>query len=93
MHAIAHYHTWAVVIILAAVPLTAGSKGNSTDACRYLPGDAGWPTDEDWSKLNSSIGGKLIVGTPLAEACYSPTIDPNRTSCAKVRDDWVLTET
>ncbi|KAI0840584.1 FAD-binding domain-containing protein [Hypoxylon sp. FL0890] len=62
---------------------------DNTSACRFLPGDAGWPTENDWSQLNKTIGGRLIQGVPLAEPCYSPTIDAARDTCVKIREEWV----
>ena len=93
MHATVYYRTYAVAAVLSASPLLAASQGysNHTNACRYLPGDPGWPTDEDWSWLNSTIESRLILGTPLAQSCYAPTLDVN--ACAKLQQEWVLTET
>ena len=84
------YHNCAVAAILFALTLAAAVSSN-TSACRYLPGDPGWPTDEDWSQLNSTIGGRLILGTPLAQSCYLPTL--NSDTCAEVQEEWVLPET
>ncbi|KAI0383023.1 FAD-binding domain-containing protein [Hypomontagnella monticulosa] len=54
---------------------------------------AGWPSDNDWKLFNKTIGGKLILGAPLAESCYSPTIDATRDTCVKIRDGWTNGET
>jgi hypothetical protein len=56
--------------------------------CHHLPGDAEWPSDNDWKALNSSIRGKLIRGVPLAQPCYNP--DFNAAACAKIREDWTM---
>lgn len=93
MHATVCYRTCVVLAILSALPRAITAKGNwnYTNVCRNLPGDPGWPTDEDWSRLNSTIGGRLILGTPLAQSCYLPTLDAD--ACAEVQEEWVLTET
>lgn len=63
------------------------TMNTSSLACRYLPGDVEWPTDEDWSALNLTTGGRLIRGVPLAEACYRPSLD--EAQCATIRDNWI----
>ena len=87
MPTIGCYRTFAVAAALATISLAAAAQQD----CRYLPGDLGWPTKEDWSRLNSTIGGRLIVGTPLASRCHPPHLDPH--ACAEVQGKWVLTET
>lgn len=79
--------------ILYASQLAAAITGAWHDAkrCRYLPGDVGWPRGEDWNKLNRTIGGRLIRGSPLAQPCYPPTL--NHTACTDIQDEWVDTQT
>ncbi|KAI1417801.1 FAD-binding domain-containing protein [Hypoxylon sp. FL1857] len=86
-----HYRVCAVPAILSALPLAAAAyfPRSNASTCRLLPGDAGWPTENDWSQLNQTIGGKLIRGVPLAQSCYSPTVDADRDTCVKVREEWV----
>ncbi len=38
--------------------------------CKVYPGAAGWPDDDQWSRLNSSLGGVLLKPVPAAAACY-----------------------
>ena len=93
MHKIVCYHTCTVAAIFSAfsLPTTAEENNTYAKACHYLPGDPGWPTDKDWSQLNSTVGGRLILGTPLAQSCYPPNL--NADACATIQDQWVLTET
>ncbi len=47
--------------------------------CRYFPGDRGWPSDSEWSRLNASIDGALLKPEPAAAACYpGPGYDEER---------------
>jgi hypothetical protein len=39
------------------------------------PGDATYPSVEQWNALNSSIGGKLVAATPPSAVCYEPNFD------------------
>lgn len=93
MHAKVFLCSCAVAFILPSFPLVAATQDrlNDTRSCRVLPGDSGWPTDEDWSQLNSTIGGRLVLGTPLAQSCHLPTLDAG--ACDELQENWVLTET
>ncbi|KAI0314433.1 FAD-binding domain-containing protein [Amylostereum chailletii] len=37
--------------------------------CHTQPGDPDWPSPEEWSALNTSIGGRLVQVVPSASAC------------------------
>ena len=86
--------TCVLAAILSAASLTARAAANVQEdhehPCRYLPGDAGWPTDKDWQDLNRTIGGRLIRGSPLAKSCYEPNL--NASTCGQVREGWVNTQ-
>ncbi len=59
---------------------------SQSSTCRNFPGDFGWPSKDDWSQLNTTTGGKLIQGVPLASPCFSPILD--REACDMIRDNW-----
>lgn len=48
--------------------------------CKTFPGDANWPSDTEWSHLNSSVDGALLRPLPPAAVCYlnSPAFDSER---------------
>ncbi|KAM7193097.1 hypothetical protein V8F33_007969 [Rhypophila sp. PSN 637] len=39
--------------------------------CKCFPGDSCWPTTQQWQKLNTTVGGNLVVSTPPAASCYN----------------------
>ncbi|KAJ7301702.1 FAD-binding domain-containing protein [Mycena albidolilacea] len=39
--------------------------------CRNVPGSAGYPKAAAWSKLNATIGGRLVKAVPTAKYCAS----------------------
>ncbi|RYP55412.1 hypothetical protein DL769_010187 [Monosporascus sp. CRB-8-3] len=48
-------------------------------ACKAYPGTPDWPLDDQWSRLNSSLGGALLKPVPIAAACYDgPYEDASR---------------
>lgn len=54
--------------------------------CRFIPGDVGWPSLQDWAELNSTVGGRLIVTVPVASICHMPTY--RDTECAILKEQW-----
>ena len=56
------------------------------ERCKVFPGDAAWPSQEEWNRLNTSLGGVLLNPVPPAAVCYpaSPAFDA--TQC-----DFLLT--
>ncbi|KAK0641799.1 FAD binding domain-containing protein, partial [Cercophora newfieldiana] len=61
---------------------TSGPNSTYTGPkCRVAPGDAGWPTVDEWAKLNRTLGGVLLAPAIPGSACYkgesydAPTCD------------------
>lgn len=91
-HQVSRLHAGAVFMVMSTL-CVASPHGRDKSTCRYLPGDAGWPSDNKWNHLNHTTGGKLIRGTPLAEPCYSPTSSFGSEACTRIRDNWTIPET
>lgn len=48
-------------------------------SCREYPGSAAWPSSEDWSSFNKSLGGALLQPLPPGAACYAgPSYDEQK---------------
>ncbi|OTA64297.1 hypothetical protein K449DRAFT_381253 [Hypoxylon sp. EC38] len=72
---------------MSGLPTIAAAPGPSTPSlCRFVPGDAGWPGLEEWNTLNSTVGGRLIQGVPLAQSCFEPNFD--NATCEAIRTQW-----
>ena len=59
----------------------AGGDSSRTDvqACRAFPGEANWPRDNEWTRLNSSLGGALLRPLPPGAVCYlGPNYDSTK---------------
>lgn len=50
--------------------------------CKTFPGDPEWPSDVEWQRLNSSLGGVLLKPVPPAAACYPDQPSFNTTACS-----------
>jgi hypothetical protein len=57
-----------------------------TTACKAFPGTPQWPAEEEWSRLNTTVGGALLKPIPEAAACYD---GPHKNAA---RCSWLLTE-
>ena len=60
-------------------------------ACRCIPGDSCWPSSQEWTDLNATVGGRLIATVPLATECHDPNF--NATACANLQEVWSMPQT
>lgn len=80
---------WALALaLLSLYPdlLTAKVISHGSASCRYIPGDAGWPTEIQWQALNVTVGGHLIATNPIAHVCHDPTY--SAAECENLREAW-----
>ncbi|RAH53071.1 FAD binding domain protein [Aspergillus piperis CBS 112811] len=70
--------------LLSLIALPALAAAN----CKTTPGDAAWPSTEEWSALNQSIGGSLIRTAPAASSCYAGNPLGSSYNCSSVKDHW-----
>lgn len=59
---------------------------SASRSCRSLPGDEDWPSDKIWSRLNSTVGNRLIKSLPIAHVCHDPTYD--EAACQRLKLEW-----
>ena len=57
-----------VAVSLLIATITVSAVTNEAN-CRSQPGDASFPTSQDFSTFNSSVGGRLIQVVPSAQFC------------------------
>jgi hypothetical protein len=50
--------------------------------CKAFPGDPEWPTDEEWSRFNKTVGGALLKPLPPASVCYTTSPNFNAEACS-----------
>ncbi|RYP16124.1 hypothetical protein DL765_005325 [Monosporascus sp. GIB2] len=75
-------------VILAAFsllfPAAAVAEGKT---CKCFPGDACWPSEQEWAAFNSTVGGRLVKTVPLASPCHDPNYD--EFLCNEIRSQWM----
>ncbi|KAI0399663.1 FAD binding domain protein [Xylaria palmicola] len=85
---------------LASILLSAGglllstpfvSADSLASNCRCIPGDKCWPSQQKWSRLNSTVNGRLIAAVPLASVCHGASYD--EAACKALGDVWALPQT
>jgi len=58
-----------------------------TPKCKTQPGDPDWPSLEEWTSLNKSLGGVLLKPTPPGAACYPLQADYDEKQCEFLVED------
>ncbi|OLN86654.1 putative FAD-linked oxidoreductase-like protein 8 [Colletotrichum chlorophyti] len=61
---------------------------SAQQTCKLTPFDAAWPSESDWSALNTTIGGALIKTRPVASSCYPGNPFGSTQACEVVQEDW-----
>ncbi|KAJ5716175.1 FAD binding domain protein [Penicillium malachiteum] len=46
-------------------------RATADTTCRCYPGDSCWPTPQQWSEFNQTLGGRLIPIVPLGSVCHT----------------------
>ncbi|KAF4976731.1 hypothetical protein FZEAL_6646 [Fusarium zealandicum] len=59
--------------------------------CRCSPDEACWPSHKEWARFNSSINGKLIETSPIAEPCYAGP-ESDEEACKSATESWSSAE-
>ncbi|KAI9167534.1 FAD-linked oxidoreductase ZEB1 [Paramyrothecium foliicola] len=74
--------------IIALCALATSVASTNCSSCKCTPHDACWPSEEDFSRLNSSISGRLIRTVPPASVCYPDQPNHDPAACKVVLSSW-----
>lgn len=72
--------------LIAILLATLAVANPNTPNCRCKPHENCWPSQEEWSNLNTTIHGNLHALRPAASVCYEPEL--NSSACAVVSEGW-----
>ncbi|RYP36322.1 hypothetical protein DL767_003475 [Monosporascus sp. MG133] len=61
---------------------------SAQQTCKLTPLDADWPSEADWSALNTTLGGSLIKTQPVASSCYPGNPFHSSQPCEIVKKEW-----
>lgn len=60
------------------------------EQCRCFPGEACWPSQQDWSSFNKTLGGRLIRPALLGQPCHDPHYDAEK--CKAIQKEWTIAD-
>ncbi|KAF7560209.1 hypothetical protein G7046_g3925 [Stylonectria norvegica] len=78
---------FASLLLLGNAAQASATSYAPPSSCKCFPGDACWPSQKDWARLNSTVGGRLIATVPLASPCHDPQY--NAAECKTLQDEWL----
>ncbi len=81
----------STILLLSLVNTDLTKARDVTATCKYIPGDAGWPTQDVWNQLNDTVGGRLIATVPQAAICHVggyATLEFNEAACEALQPEW-----
>jgi hypothetical protein len=58
--------------------------GARPGTCKWIPGEAGWPPEQDWALLNQEVKGRLLKPIPPAAGCHRTEYGNVRQNCALI---------
>lgn len=62
-------------------------------SCKCFPGEACWPSQQDWASFNQSVDGRLIATVPIGSVCHGNDATYDAGACTKLQADWHNPET
>ena len=71
------------------------ATGPVSQRCKCGPKDSCWPSKQDWEKLNSTVGGRLIKTVPIGAVCrnsFDNVSYYDAAKCAALKADWTLVD-
>lgn len=73
-----------------ATSISLSPRNDSTTSCRCFPGDACWPSSQQWASFNKTVGGQLVATVPIASACHNgfPGVSYDAEKCAYIQANW-----
>jgi hypothetical protein len=78
--------SFSILSFLAATIASPTPVSTAADSqCKFIPGQQGWPTVQEWEQLNSTVQGRLLKPTPPGAACFEEYAFYDEGACASIR--------
>lgn len=77
----------ARVAVLSLLSFVSAARV-SAQTCKVTPSDAAWPSEADWSALNTTLQGTLIKTQPIGSSCYPGNPFNSPQTCEDVEKGW-----
>lgn len=56
--------------------------------CKVVPGNTRWPSIEEWTTINKSLGGALVMASPPGGVCHPGQLNYDSALCPIVTNLW-----
>ncbi|KAI7912246.1 FAD binding domain-containing protein [Pyricularia oryzae] len=76
-----------LLLFVVAAPIT-GHLRDAQKHCKVTPLDAGWPSSEEWDRLNSTISGRLVRPVPPGAVCHADQPSHSTDGCIATQSQW-----
>ncbi|QBZ55220.1 hypothetical protein PoMZ_00115 [Pyricularia oryzae] len=76
-----------LLLFVVAAPIS-GHLRDAQKHCKVTPLDAGWPSSEEWDRLNSTISGRLVRPVPPGAVCHADQPSHSTDGCIATRSQW-----
>ncbi|KAJ5090122.1 FAD-linked oxidoreductase sor8 [Penicillium argentinense] len=88
-------HLQGLLFLPLALPIVHAGFKATRPSCRCFPGEPCWPTVQQWSDFNATLGGKLISTVPIGSVCHTSGAFAayDAQGCADLLDNWAYPTT
>lgn len=73
-------------LVSGQAPPTSRPPPTPPTPCKVFPGDKAWPSQTEWSNLNSTVGGRLVATVPLGAPCHGASF--SNATCESLKEQW-----
>lgn len=80
--------TTILIHVLTLATLSNGRRHDAPRPCKVVPGDADWPSQGAWARLDESLGGGLLQPAPAGAVCHPGRREYDAGRCAAVAAAW-----
>ncbi|KAI1261707.1 FAD-binding domain-containing protein [Xylariaceae sp. FL1019] len=87
----AAYYSVFLTLLTAGYASTAQPEardGPESRSCKAFPGTPFWPSEETWTRFNTSLGGKLITPVAPGAVCHPGQATYDADKCVTVTKQW-----
>jgi len=75
---------FSTLVSLSTLVSSADLRNRQAKKCKVIPGSVGWPTEAQWSALNTQVGGRLLKPEAPGASCIRGSKTYNSGSCSSV---------
>jgi FAD binding domain/Berberine and berberine like len=79
---------WSFTNTFAASMILQTLAVNAYNECKTVPGTPGWPSMQEWTIFNNSLGGVLLQPPPPGGVCHPGQPNYNATLCPAIIKLW-----